>query len=93
MFNQYLPFASNRWKVQAIDVKTVFLQCKQIKRTVYLQPPKEANTKKIWKLQKCVYSLADANRYWYLRIKEELKKSGTNVRSVDLSLFYSKEHL
>ena len=82
--------ASNKWKVQAIDVKTVFLQGKHIKRTVYLQPLKEAN--KIWKLQKCVYGLADASRYWYLCVKEELIKLGTNESSVDPSLFYWKEH-
>ena len=35
-------------------------------------PPKEANTLNIWKLQKCVYGLADASRYWYLRVREEL---------------------
>ena len=82
--------ASNKWKVQAIDVKTVYLQGKHIERTVCLQPLKEAN--KIWKLQKCVYGLADASRYWYLRVKEELIKLGTNESSVDPSLFYWKEH-
>ena len=55
--------ASNKWKVLAIDVKTAFLQGKQIERTVYLQPPKEAKTNKIWRLQKCVYGLADTSMY------------------------------
>lgn len=54
---------SNRWEIEGIDVKTVFSQGKQIERTAYLQPPKEANTIKIWKLQKCVYDLTDASRY------------------------------
>ena len=83
----FVLIASNRWKAQAIDVKTAFLQGKQIERTVYLRPPKEANTGKIWKLQKCVYGLADASRYWYLRVKEELIKLGVNVIPVDLGLF------
>ena len=61
-------------------------------RTVYLRPPKEANTNKIWKLKKCVYGLADASQYWYLRVKEELIKLGANVSSVDWVLFYWKEH-
>ena len=56
---------SNRWKVQAIDIKTAFPEGKQIERTVYLRPLKEANTNKIWRLQKCVHGLADASRYWY----------------------------
>ena len=42
----------------------------------------------MWKLQKCVYGLADACRYWYLRVKEELIKLGANVSSVDPGLFY-----
>ena len=61
----FVLITSNKWKVQANDVKTAFLQGKQIERTVYLQPPKEANANKIWELQKCIYDLADASRYWY----------------------------
>ena len=58
------------WKVQAIDVKSTFLQGKQIERTVYLlQLQKKANINKIWKLQRCVYGLADASQYWNLRVK------------------------
>ena len=92
----FVLIASNKWKVQAIDVKTAFPQGKQIERTVYLQllkeANKEANTNKIWKLQKCLYGLADTSRYWYLREKEELIKLGANVSSVDSALFYWKEH-
>ena len=72
--------ASNRWETAAIDVKTAFLQSKQIERTVYLRSLKEANPTKIWKLQKCVYGLIDAGRYWYLRVREELIKLGANIR-------------
>ena len=42
----------------------------KLKKTVYLRPPKEANTNKIWSLQKYVYGLADASRYWYLHVKK-----------------------
>ena len=59
----FVLIASNKWKVQATDVKTAFPQGKQIERTVYLRLLKEANTNKIWKLQKCLYGLADASRY------------------------------
>ena len=82
----------NRWRVKAIDVKTGIVQGKQIERTVYLWPLKEANTNKIWKLQKCVIGLADASRYWCLYVKEELIKPHENVSSVDLGLFYWQEH-
>ena len=93
VWSMFFLIASNRWKVQAIDVKTAFLQGKQIERTVYLWPhPKEANTNKIWRLPKFVYGLADVSRYWHLRVKEELIKLGANVSSVDSGLFYWKEH-
>ena len=60
---------------------------------LYVQPLKEANTKKTWTPQKCVYDLADTSRYWYLSVKEEFIKLGANVSSVDPGLFYWKEHL
>ena len=84
--------ASSKWKVQTIDVEIAFLLGKQIERGVYLRHPKEANINRIWKLQKCVYGLADGSRYWYLRVKEELIKLGANVSSINSDLFYRKEH-
>ena len=39
-----------------------------------------------------MYGLAEASRYWHLRVKEELIKLGANVSSVDSGLFYWKEH-
>ena len=53
-------------------VKTAFLQGKPIQRTVFVKPPKEAKTDKVWELKKCVYGLADPSRYWYLKLREEL---------------------
>ena len=38
-----------------------------------------------------MHGLADASRYWYLRVKEELIKLGANVSLVDPGLFYWKE--
>ena len=84
--------ASNRWKVQTTDVETAFLEGKQIEKMVYLWPPKEDNTNKIWRPQKCVYGLAEASRYWYLHVKEELIKLGTNLNLIDPGLFYCKKH-
>ena len=58
----------NKWKFQAIDIKTAFAQGKQIEIMVYLQPLKEvntSNTNKIWKLRKCMYGLAETSRYWF----------------------------
>ena len=42
--------------------KSAFLQGKPIERDVYLNPPKEVHTKKIWKLHTTVYGLGDAPR-------------------------------
>ena len=55
--------ASNSWKLNSIDVKTAFLQGNTIQREVFVKPPKEAETDCIWKLNKCVYGIADASRY------------------------------
>ena len=49
-----------------INVKKEFSQGRKIERTMYLPPPKEANTIEVWNIQKHVYRLADASRYWYL---------------------------
>ena len=48
--------ARNKWKCQAIDIKTAFLQSEPIEREAYVIPPQEANEKDnvIWKLKKCV---------------------------------------
>ena len=70
-----------------MDVKTAFLQGNRIQRTVYLKPPKEANTKNLWLLQKCVYGLSDASRQWFLRVKDEITKLGGNMNKLDNGLF------
>ena len=50
------------WRVRSIDVKTVYLQGKTIKRTIVVKPPREAKTEKLWMLRKAVYGLKDAAR-------------------------------
>lgn len=39
-----------------------------------------------------MYGLAEASRYWYLHVKEELIKLGTNLNLIDPGLFYCKKH-
>ena len=43
-----------------------FLQGKQITHNLFIQPTKEAETDRLWKLKKTVYGLSDAFRTWYL---------------------------
>ena len=73
-------------------MKTAFLQGKKIKRTVYLRSPREANTKKIWELQKCVHGLADASHYLCLYIREELFRLGGKLSRADPVICYQKEN-
>ena len=42
----------NDWELQAIDIKTAFLQGEHIDREVFVIPPPELNTPKecLWKL-------------------------------------------
>ena len=47
--------------VHSLDIKTAFLQLKQIERNFFLLPPKEANN--LWHLKKCIYGLVHASRY------------------------------
>ena len=79
--------ASHKWQLQSLDIKTAFLQGKQIQRNVFLLPPKEANTDNLWHLKKCVYGLADASRYWFLRVNEKLTKLNGHVCPADQGIF------
>mgnify|MGYP001795813812 CR=1 FL=1 len=82
-------FASNEWICNSIDIKSAFLQGKQIDRTVFLIPPPEFQEPNvIWKLNTCIYGLSDASRSWYLRVKEELCNLGVQCRRGEPSLFF-----
>ena len=73
---------SNKWTVRSVDVKSAFLQGKGIDRDVYLKPPKELGTKKLWKLKTTVYGLCDAPRVWYISVKKFFWRLG--LRKVSL---------
>jgi hypothetical protein len=79
--------ASRKWKIHSMDVKGAFLQGKEMQREVFIRPPREAKTQKIWKLRKCAYGLADAPRCWYLRIREELLQLGATPSKFDNGIF------
>ena len=83
--------ASNGWKLKSLDVKAAFLQGSKMTRDVYIKPPPEAQTDKLWKLQKCVYGLGDASRLWYLKLKEELNNSGVDKSIFDGAVYYKHE--
>ena len=56
--------ASKDWKIQTTDIKSAFLQGKDISRDVYISPPKESDTPKgkIWKLKKTLYRFINTAR-------------------------------
>ena len=83
--------ASKGWKLNSLDIKSAFLQGKEIDRSVFIKPPPEANTDKLWELRKCVYGLADAPRKWHIKLKEELQKSGATQSKYDEGLFFVRK--
>ena len=79
--------SSFSWHLNSIDVKIVLLQGKEMEHTVYLRPPKQAETNKARRLEKCAYGLADASRYWYLHVRDVLINLGATVCNVDQGMF------
>ena len=80
---------TNKWSLQAIDIKSAFLQGDKLTRKVFVKPPKEANLpNKLWKLKKCLYGLKDASRQWYLRLKKTLKDNDFKKCKYDGGLFF-----
>ena len=80
--------ASFDWGINTIDIRAAFLQGKPIERDVFLKPPKEAQTDKIWKLNISVYGLCGAPTAWYLSVKEELAKTGGIKCKYDDAIFH-----
>ena len=84
--------AMKKWKCQAIDIKTAFLQGNPLSRDVFLKPPKEFQTEgHVWKLKKAVYGLNEASRAWYDRVINEFTKLGLTKCKYDEALFYKKD--
>ena len=83
--------AANEWDCKSIDAKAAFLQGKPLNRDIFVKPPKEAQTKNIWKLKKAVYGLNEASRCWYDKVKEELTKLGLTCSKFDEAFFFYKD--
>ena len=75
------------WKAKTIDVKTAYLQGERINREVYVKPPVEAATKRIWRLQKTVYGLKDAARAWYDKVNLVMKQLGGAKSAFEPTIF------
>jgi hypothetical protein len=59
-----LVICQRQWTLHSMDIKSAFLQG-ELSRNIHIRPPPEFESKgKVWKLNKCVYGLADASLYW-----------------------------
>ncbi|WVZ70868.1 hypothetical protein U9M48_019501 [Paspalum notatum var. saurae] len=86
-----LAFAASKgFKLQQLDVKSVFLNG-FIEEEVYVrQPPGFESARfldRVYKLRKALYGLKQAPKAWYARLKSFLLKSGFVMGSVDKTLF------
>ena len=70
--------AIEEWTVKTTDIRSAFLQGKELDRDVYIRPPKESGAPKhvIWKLKHGLYGLKDGARQFYESVKEELINLG-----------------
>ena len=82
---------SKKWKIQSLDIKSAFLQGNSLKRAVFIKPPVEANTKKLWRLNKCVYGLSDASRMWYLKVDKCFKDMKLEKMSLDEAFYVMRD--
>lgn len=82
--------AMNKWTVKTTDIKSAFLQGKELEREVFVKPPKESRVKSgiIWKLKHGLYGLKDGARQFYLSVREELLSLGFSQCEIDPAMFY-----
>ena len=76
------------WECQSLDVKTAYLQGNEIKREIYIDPPRETGIDAIWRLKKTIYGLKDAARAWYEKVKEVIEELGGIKSKYDPVIFY-----
>ena len=79
--------ANENFKVKAGDIKSAFLQGEKLDRTLYVKPPKEAGTDKLWKLVQGAYGILDGSRLFFMRLARELIELGMHQIHSDNALF------
>ena len=79
------------WEAKSIDVKTAYLQGENIRREVFVKPPVEAKTNKLWKLRKTIYGLKDAARAWYEKVIAVMGELGGEKSSFEPTIFIWKK--
>ena len=79
--------SSKNWQMKSMDVKRAYLQGNKIQREIFLKPPKEAKTDKLWRLIQTPDGIADAGRQWYIRIQKEFTSLGAKKVGCDRAVF------
>merc|ERR1712115_174233 len=81
--------ANYNFKIVSMDIRAAFLQAKTLDREVFVRPPKDIEKEGvIWKLLKPLYSLDDASRKFYLKVKETLQELGLKTLPGDDAFYY-----
>ena len=84
---------TNGWEIKCSDISRAFLQTDDIKRDVFVIPPKEARVGrgKVWKLKRAAYGLLDASRGFFLNHSSKLQQQGFEALKMDPATFILKE--
>src|SRR5215469_313935 len=80
-----------RWECRTIDIRTAYLQGDQMKRRVWVRPPKEARIGGSWELQKTVYGLKDSARMWYEKVVKIIRDLRGERSKLEPAMFYWSE--
>ena len=76
---------------RSIDITAAFLQADDLKRNVYIEPPKDIKEDGIvWRLKKPLYGLNDAGRRFWIRIRKILKEHQYENIQGDEAFYYKK---
>ena len=85
--------ANFNFKIVSMDIRAAFLQAKTLDREVFVRPPKDIEKEGvIWKLLKPLYSLDDASRKFYLKVKETLQKLRLKTLPGDDAVYYEHKN-
>ena len=77
------------FRLASVDIRAAFLQSRTLDQDVFMLPPPDIKKPgMIWKLKKPLYSLDDASRKFWLRVKEVLKSIGLKVMEGDEAFYY-----
>ena len=84
--------ANSGFSIVSVDIRAAFLQSKELKRDVYVIPPKDiAKPGIIWKLKKPLYGLNDASRRFWLRLKEVFDNENLKTLPGDEAFYFKNE--